>query len=186
MRLLLTAGALVAAVGCSDPDTLTCEWLASANNCWSNTAQMATSCLPASADSGLFSADNSTCAYASGSVVNFTPAVVLPLPDDANWNFTVNDSTGAACLHYEETGASVKLVVNGQTVTVGGSGLEETVHCPDGSSVKNSNALNLLSCPGSFGALPGHFIGYTDTSVSFGLVGMMDTSTLSVFYCSKS
>jgi hypothetical protein len=187
MRLLPTVGALlVAALGCSDPDTLTCEWLASADNCWSNTAQLATSCLPASADSGLFSADNSSCSYTSGSAVNFTPAIVLPLNTNAPWNFTVNDGTGLACLHFEESGASMRLVVRGQTVTVGGSGLEETIHCPDGTSVKNSNAFNLLSCPGSISSIPGQFTGYTDTSVSFSLIGMSDGSTLSVFDCSKS
>src|SRR5262249_11556119 len=146
------AGLLLAAMGCSGPDTLTCEWLASANNCWSTTAQMATACLPASADSGMFSADNSSCSYATRPLGNFTPAVTLPLPDNAPWNFTVNDASAQACLHYEETnGGNVKLTVGAQTVTIGVDGFEETIHCPDGSSVKNSNALNLFNCPGSIG-----------------------------------
>jgi len=180
----------LAAAGCGSdapPDTLTCAWLASAANCWSNTAQAATSCLPTTSD-GMFSADNSICTYPSGVVVSFTPAVTLPLPDNAPWNFTVNDAGGQACLHYEETGGgnAAKLVVGSQTVTISFIGLAMSIHCPDGSSVQNGNALNLLDCPGNIGALPGHFIGYSDTSVSFGLIGMSDpTKTVSLFQCSK-
>jgi len=179
--------AAVAAAGCGSdpPDTLTCAWLASADNCWSSTAQAATSCLPTTTD-GTFSADNSTCSYPSGAVVNFTPAVTLPLPDDPPWNFTVNAPGGQTCLHYEETGGgnSAKLVVGTQTVTIDFRGLAMSIHCPDGSTVQNGNALNLLDCPGNIGALPGHFIGYSDTSVSFGLIGMSDPNvTVHLFDC---
>ena len=184
---LATCVALAAAAGCSDPDTLTCAWLASPDNCWSTTALMATACLPPNSESGMFSADNATCTYASGYNVDFTPALVLPLPDDPPWNFTVIDAnSGQVCAHYEESGPNAKLVVNGQTVSVSASGLSETIRCPDGKSVTSSNALNLLSCPGSVGALPGHFIGYADTSVSFAVVGTMDAQSLSLFDCSKT
>ena len=177
--------ALAAAGGCSDPDTLTCEWLASADNCWSNTALMAATCLPSETASGTFSADNSTCNYPDGSGVVFTPALVLPLPDDPAWNFTV-DGVNGACLHYEETAAGIKLTVGSQMVTNTFSGLGMTITCPDRSSVQTANAINLLGCPGSVGAVPGHFVGYSDTSVSFGIVGTADGNSLPVFACSKS
>jgi hypothetical protein len=147
---------------------------------------MATTCLPPDSETGMLSADNALCTYPSGSMVNFTPALVLPLPDDAPWNFTVYDASGPSCVHYEEAGSNVKLVVNGQAVSVSASGFSETIRCPDGKSVTASNALNLLECPGSVGTLPGHFIGYTDTSVSFAVVGTMDAQSLSLFDCSKN
>jgi len=110
---------------------------------------------------------------------------MLPLPNDPVWNFTVNSAGGQACLHYEENSGGAKLVVGADTVTASFSGLEESISCPDGSSVKNGNALNLLNCPGSIGAIPGHFIGYSDTSVTFGILGTMDASTVPVFDCTK-
>jgi hypothetical protein len=51
---------LAAGTGCSEPDTLTCEWLAMADNCWKTTARAAVSCLPPEADRGMLSADNAT------------------------------------------------------------------------------------------------------------------------------
>ena len=190
MRLSPILGCIaLAAAGCggSSPDGLTCEWLAGADNCWRNTALGAASCLPPDADTGTFSADNAMCSYTTGESVSFTPALVLPLPDDPPWNFTVNNVAGEPCLHYEESAAGMKLVVNGQTVSVGNAGFALSITCPDGSSVGTSNAFNLLNCPDSLNGLPGHAIGYTDTSVSFALLGTSTTSTdsLSLFSCSK-
>jgi hypothetical protein len=190
MRLLRIFGCVaLAAAGCGDgssyqgPETLTCQWLAGPDNCWASTALAAATCLPPDADIGTFSADNATCSYATGESVRFTPALVLPLPSDPPWNFTVNDVAGAACLHYEDSGAVMKLVVNGQTVTVTGAGTGMTITCPDGSSAGTSNAINLLACPNLAG-LPGSGYGFSDTSVSLSLIGT-NTDALPVFSCRK-
>jgi hypothetical protein len=184
MRLLRIFGCIaLAAAGCGDSADLTCEWLAGPTNCWANTALAAAPCLPPDGETGMFSGDNATCSYTTGESVRFTPALVLPLPDDPPWNFTVNDVAGAACLHYEDSGTAMELVVGGQTVDVGGAGTTMTITCPDGSSATTSNALNLLGCPNLAG-LPGSAYGFTDTSVSFSLIGT-NTDALSVFSCRR-
>ena len=70
--------------------SLDCAYLAS-DNCWKTTAAAASSCLPAESEIGMLSADGSTCTFATGDVVTFTPALVLPLPTATTptWNFTV-------------------------------------------------------------------------------------------------
>ena len=186
MRLLRIFGCIaLAAAGCGgDSESLTCEWLAGPDNCWASTALAAAPCLPPDGDTGTFSADNATCSYTTGESVSFTPALVLPLPDDPPWNFTVNNVAGAACLHYEDSGAAMKLAVNGQTVSVTGAGTGLTIRCPDGSSASTPNAFNLLGCPTGLGGLPGSAYGFSDTSVSFSLIGT-NTDALSVFDCTK-
>jgi hypothetical protein len=68
MRLWLMVGGHVAAAfltGCGSggggAGTLTCAWLAGPDNCWSNTALKATTCLPPENDSGTFS--TGACIY---------------------------------------------------------------------------------------------------------------------------
>src|SRR5262245_29955152 len=153
--IALAAAPAVPGLGCgsSSPPSapLACEWLAGPDNRWANTALVAMSCLPPVADSGALSADNKPCAYPGGATVTFTPAVVIPLPNDPTWNFTITDASAAPCLHCESTArGGFKLVVGGnQTVTVGPTGvLGEVITCPDGKSFANANAIELLSCPG--------------------------------------
>jgi hypothetical protein len=87
--------------------------------------------------------------------------------------------------------AGLKLVVGDQTVTERTSGLGISISCPDGTSVGNPNALQLLSCDADggsfFGGLPGGAWSWTDTSVIFGLISTssMSSSELQVFDCSK-
>jgi len=200
MRLFLTfcVASLTAAAGCSDPDTLTCDWLAKSDNCWKTTAMMATTCLPAQTEMGTFSADASTCTYASGTVVTFTPPLVLPLQfgsgNNMKWNFTVTGANGQPCLHYQDSGnGALSLTVGSQKVAVGATGgLGESISCPDGTSVKTWNALNLLSCPdaGLFNpGLPGLTWSSSGTgsppyNVSAGLFGVGDSS-FPIFDCTQ-
>ena len=184
------------ALGCggsSNGKSLDCAYLAS-DNCWKTTAASATSCLPAESEVGTLSADGKTCTYASGTVVTFTPALVLPLPTNGNhaWNFTVTAAGGAMCLAYKDDGNSaITLTVQGQTVkesAAGGLGVALT--CPDGTSYSNSNAFSLFDCPdaGLLGGLPGTGWSSTDTSVSLSFLAATSSSDtgLPVFNCQKS
>ena len=181
--------------GSSAPNTLTCDWLASDANCWKNTALAATACLPSDTEMGTFSADGSTCTYASGAVVTFTPPLTLPLPTgtaDMKWNFAVTDSNGQPCLHYQDSGNALTLTVVGKTVTEGLSGsVGIAISCPDGTHVQTSNALTLLNCPdGGFTNLPGiewSSSGSTTPpfSVSVGITGTGSDFSLPVFNCSS-
>jgi len=174
-------------VGCGgSADNLDCEYLAG-DNCYKTTASAAASCLPADTDTGVLAADNSTCTYASGHVVTFNPALTLPLPSMFDsWNFTITDGSGAPCLHYEDSGDGFDLTVGNDTVSetlVGNAGLE--ISCPDGTTFSNSNALELLSCPGSnFGNLPGNTTSSGTTSVHFALLNT-GADTLTLFDCSR-
>jgi hypothetical protein len=175
---------LVLAVGCSEEDTLTCEWL-QGDNCWKSTGALAMSCLPPMNESGVLAADNRTCTYATGSVVTFDKALVLPLPDGQEedyFKFTVATG-GQTCLRYQSQGSGFDLTVQGQTFkerATGGLGISVT--CPDGKSYKNSNAFDLLSCEGGiFGGLPGNTWSSSSLGLSFGLIGT--TESIQVFDC---
>jgi hypothetical protein len=168
--------------------SLNCAYLAS-DNCWKTTAAASSSCLPPSSETGVLSADGSTCTYASGDVVTFTPPLVLPLSSTPNWNFTVKTSSGASCLTYQDDGnGAITLTVDGQTVketTPGGLAIALT--CPDGKTYSNPNAFNLLSCPdaGLLDGLPGVGWSSSDTSVSLSLIATSTTSSegQAVFDC---
>jgi hypothetical protein len=187
MRIWLIAGVIVGGGGgCSSSKSLDCAYLAG-NNCWKTTAAAAVTCLPAAGTTGTLSADNSSCAYASGQTITFTPALVLPLASGfKDWNFTVTTG-GHPCLHYEESSGSVQLTVGADTVSEmisGAAGLDLT--CPDGTTYSNSNALALLDCPGgAFGDLPGNATSSGSTSVTFGLINTGTPSSVTVFDCSR-
>jgi hypothetical protein len=190
--LVLSAG-LLGFAGCgggSGPATLTCAWLAG-DNCWKQTVASAAACLPATSDTGTFSADNSTCTYASGQVITFTPPLPTPIDGSGDFDVTITNG-GQQCLHYKDNPTGFTLTVMGQTVTEGGSGggFGLQITCPDGTSVSNPNALSLLDCGAdagaTFGGLPGKATGWTDTSLSFSLIGASGTAaSAQVFSCSK-
>ena len=79
MRFLVLSVVLAACSSSSSNNNLTCQYLGG-DNCFKVTASAAASCLPASTETGTFSADHSTCTYATGDVVTFTPPLTLPLP----------------------------------------------------------------------------------------------------------
>jgi hypothetical protein len=126
-------------------------------------------------------------------VVTFTPPLTLPVPNTgATWNFTVANGT-SPCLTYKEgADKGMTLTVMGQTFTEGASGLGIHMTCPDGTSFSTSNALGLLSCPGSnFGGLPGIFWAGTSTNLSVGLINTSSDvdggafgESLPIFSCS--
>ncbi|HTR52114.1 MAG TPA: hypothetical protein VMJ10_15480 [Kofleriaceae bacterium] len=188
MRAFSLAVCLVAACGSSSSssDSLNCSFLLG-DNCWKTTASAAASCLPMSSEQGTFSADHSTCTYASGDLVTFTPALTLPLPQTPVWNFAVTTG-GASCLAYKEDSTGFTLTVQGQTVTetsLGGI----TLTCPGGQTYSNSNPLALLGCGGdagaTFGDLPGTEFSSSGNEVLFGLSATSTTSPdeLVVFDC---
>ena len=166
---------------------LDCAWLGG-DNCWKMTADDAVACLPPEAESGVLSADGKTCTYASGALVTFTPAIVLPIPNKVDWNFTISKA-GADCLHFENNTAGIKLVVSGHTVTEGVSGaVGIRIVCPDGMAYANANAFDLLGCNAdagaSLGGLPGNSWSSTGTSVSVGLLGA-SAASVQLFDCHR-
>ena len=181
MRYLLVVGMLA---GCGGGDDLTCEYLASDENCFKTTAMNAVGCLPPEGAVGTLSSDFATCTYTTGQVVTFTPPLVLPMDFDTPWNFTV-ETDGQPCLEFHEIGEDgFDLTVLGETVSerLNGRGLE--LSCPDGSTFSNGNALELLSCPGeSFGDLPGNTSNSGIDSVFFGFINTGLPDTLVVFDC---
>jgi hypothetical protein len=194
MRLSLIVACVTLAAGsgaCSDPDTLTCAWLAGPDNCWANTALMATTCLPPESETGTLSADAATCSYPSGSLITFMPPLVIPVPDQPAWNFSVTGVNSQPCLQYQDSGpGGTTLTVGAQIVRIGGSGgLGMSIACPDGTSVKTENAFNLLDCPGSILAIPGLIKSWSDTGgifVSAGIItGREADGSVAVFDCSR-
>jgi len=195
MCVVAVAIGLVGALGCGGSsgggsNGLDCNYLAS-NNCWKTTAATASSCLPPMSETGVLSADGSTCTYPSGDVVTFTPPLALPLPDTPKWNFAVKTSSGAPCLSYVDDGnGGITLTVQGQTVKETPQGtLGLKLSCPDGTSYANANAFSLFSCPDAslLGDLPGAAWSYDDTSVSLSLTASgASSSDQQVFSCRKA
>ena len=195
MRWLMVALVGGLALGCGDSDddeesvdSLDCAWL-EGNNCWKTTLAGATACLPAEADTGVLAADGSTCTYASGHMVTFDEPLILPLPDEYNFRFTLT-ANGQQCLRLVETERSMTVTVGGdQTFEQTSNGLSLTFTCPDGSSVSNSDAFSLLECRGDFlssiAIMPGYSWASGDTSLSFGLIGYSEERSLSIFSCSQ-
>jgi len=166
--------------------TLDCAWLAG-NNCWKTTVAKAVACLPDVADRGTLDATNAMCTYASGQVVTFTPALVLPTALGSKWNFTVTKG-GATCLHYDNTSSGFKVTVGAETVTETPSGsLGMAIKCPDGTTYTAPNAFDLLDCGPDGGGLvdlPGNAWASTDTSVGVSLIGTIPDGQ-PVFSCAK-
>ena len=198
MRMSVAVVVIVSAVGfgaCGGSSggassSLDCAYLAS-DNCWKTTAAMASSCLPPMSETGVLSADGSTCTYASGDVVTFTPPLAFPLPDMPKWNFTVKTGTGAPCLGYIDDGdGGITLTVQGQTVKeTPQAPLGLTLQCPDGTRYANSNAFTLFSCPdaGLLDGLPGAGWSFDATSVSLSLSAAgASSSSEPVFSCRKA
>jgi hypothetical protein len=188
MRISLVA---VAVAGCGgggggSSKPLDCAYLASAN-CWKTTVDQAATCLPPAAATGVLAADNSSCTYASGTTIAFTPALPLPLPQPYKaWNFTITTG-GTQCLHYEETSSGFDLVVGTDMVSEAVSGAAAlSLTCPDGSTYSNANALDLLNCNGQFGGgLPGNATSDTSTSVTFSFIGTSSGTAVELFNCSR-
>ena len=189
MRLSFVVLAAVAfGIGCSGGGSgaptarLDCAWLAG-NNCWKSTLSQAASCLPPKGEFGTFSADMTSCTYASGAVVTFDTALALPLPADPVWAFTVT-SGGQECLRFRDVADGFTLTVDGQAVIEAADGLTFVVSCPDQTIFSSSNALDLLHCPadGGLSGLPGKAWAYTATSVSFSLMGAANSSA-NIFSC---
>jgi hypothetical protein len=188
MRLLMAGcvvGCITLGTACSEPDTLTCEWLAMADNCWKTTVMSAVSCLPPEADRGTLNPDNTACVYPmSGHLVTFTPALDLLGDDDPAQSFVVTDADDATCVRWQETSTGFTLTVNGnQTFRESTSGLALDVTCPDGTSFHNGNALDLFSCPTGLSSFPGESAGWTDTSISQGFIGV--DPPVPVYDCAK-
>jgi len=167
---------LLACGGSSSSSTggLTCAWLQGSSNCWRSTAAAASSCLPASGDTGKLSADLKTCTYTTGQVVTFTPALTLPLPQNPTFDFSIT-SGGKACFSLQQPSqTSFSQTTSAGTSSVDVTAGSEVVSCPNGSSVSASEqqALQDISCDGGiFGGLPGTGWGSSATSVSFALLG---------------
>ncbi|HLK94053.1 MAG TPA: hypothetical protein VKZ18_29440 [Polyangia bacterium] len=138
-----TGGGSPAKVG-----TLDCAFLAS-DNCWKMTAAAAVPCLPAASEVGIFSADGTTCTYASGEVITFIQPLVLPLSQAGIFDLTVKGSDGTTCLAYQDDGfGNITLTVQGQTVRRLTNTYETatTLQCPDGTSYQNEKLFSPYVC----------------------------------------
>jgi hypothetical protein len=196
MRTLLVGLAALGALGfagcggsAAKPSApLDCAYLESSANCWRSVASAALSCLPGSSEIGTLSADRSTCSFASGDTVTFTPP--LPAPTTAavpvQWNFTVTTSSGAACLSFNQrTDGTMTLTVQGDTVTVtdiGAKGLALT--CPDGTTY--ANPAGLMSCADAslYSLLPAYGSALSSATAYFALTGATGADTEeAIFTC---
>lgn len=189
--LILACAAAVSglvATGCGSdppPETLTCEWLAGPDNCLVPLATAAAACVPPNAEEGTLSADYSTCTYPSGSTITFSPPLMIPVPEFPEWNFVVPDANGSTCVQYQDSQTATTLTVGTQTVRFGSSGFGISLTCPDGTTVRTQNALNLFSCPGGFLNLPGLYKSWDNVDNSWVSAGISSggANSVRVFIC---
>jgi hypothetical protein len=186
-------GVLAAGCGSSDEDgdtglsgePMDCAWLAS-DNCWKTTVAAAAVCVPPDGETGVLSADGSSCTYASGASVAFHDPLVLPMDEnvDTYWNFTQSQG-GAQCVTFQDDASeSVVLTVQGMTYREKLVGFGVQVTCPDGSQFATDDAFALLECDHFFDGSRAYAWSSSDTSSSFSLVNGSN-GQVNVFSCTR-
>lgn len=185
MRPTLFAAALFTLVACGKDDTddteeledtLTCDYLASDDNCWTTTAEAGGECVD-SEEEGVFNADLSQCTFTDGTVIDFGGPLPLAegLPDEYLFHITVTAPSGSTCLEYVEAEMGATLTVQGEVVDVAYSGFQTMdMTCPDGEGVHTGSVWDLLDCEAGMFGLPGHSWSESPTSLWFGLLGPED------------
>lgn len=169
--LILMLGVFSAA--CDDSEELTCEIMASPDFCWAVAAAEAYACNAAATTDGLISEDGKTCEFESGTTATFSPALdrTQDLFDIEPLTITLSDADGQ-CAKLVDNDDGFTLKTASGTVDVGGSINSYTVDCPDGTTYKSENPLELLSC-GDGGLLSNGMPGTTKSGgerfVSFGI-----------------
>lgn len=162
-----------------------CAWLAS-DNCWKTTVAAAAVCVPPDGETGVLSADGSSCTYASGASVAFHDPLVLPMDEnvDTYWNFTQSQG-GAQCVTFQDDASeSVVLTVQGMTYREKLVGFGVQVTCPDGSQFATDDAFALLECDHFFDGSRAYAWSSSDTSSSFSLVNGSN-GQVNVFSCTR-
>lgn len=166
-------------------DTLTCDFLASADNCIESTLVASMVCAPTE-EIGVLSADFSTCTFSTGTVITFDPA--LPLTGEwteYHFHITVTNGEGGVCAEFSEADDFWQLTVGADTVrTDYGDMTEIDLTCPDGSTYHADSGFSLMTCDESLTrtGLPGMMHSYSNTGMVFELVGHSGSGALT-FNC---
>ncbi len=189
-RALLLAVVLFGALaGCSSEDAglpgapLDCAWLAS-ENCWKTLVSDARSCVPPADETGVLTADGSSCTYDSGASVDFMRALALPVDSTTPWYFT-QSADGDDCVRFDSRlQQEFTLSVQGRTFVEKSRGFALQMTCPDGTQYSTDNGPALFNCADYQSNTPGRALWSSDTSVNFALrTGHGDT--LTVFDCAE-
>ncbi len=136
--------------------------LVNGSNCGKTTVAAAASCLPPSTAKGTLSADGKTCTYASGTVIDFTPPVVIG-PGANVTGFTLTTG-GSQCLQYHSSTGGAVFTTSAGTVSLAVTPDRQTLTltCPNGTAYSGPVAA-LSACANM---LPG--IGIGTGSISTG------------------
>jgi hypothetical protein len=152
--------------------TLTCDWLASSDNCWLAALDDLHACLADGSASGVMKSDGSACSYSDGTVVTFKPSFPAPAPqgEAPAWSFSIAKK-GIACAHFESEAHPLgndthsRLSTQSGTVDLQYVDGAATFTCPDGSTYVHPHFHDLLSCGGDSGVstLPGQASGESNS-----------------------
>ncbi len=139
--------------GGSSGGTLDCAFV-NGDNCWKTTEAAAAGCLPPASETGMLSADGTTCTYPSGAVVAFgSPLVIGPMASVNS--FTLTTGGGLLCLQYEAstTGSSVTTSAGTVAFAVSPDHQSVSLTCPDGAVYAGGTASTVTACESSFPGL---------------------------------
>ncbi len=163
-------------------DDLTCELLASPDNCWATAAAELAACLPPSTTPGVFSADRTSCDFANGARVTFDSALPEDNFDLEMLGFTIT-LNGETCGRFIDTFSNrMELTGSGETVVSElHPGREFHLHC-DGTTYTSSFDL-LFECAGMSIPAPTDGFEVTPTSVTFTITSVSTPGTL--FTCNR-
>ncbi len=150
-------------VPADDIQPLTCALIAGPN-CWSEAKAMVASCAPKG--TGVLTADNTRCTYASGAVVRSAwPLTTLGEEEMIDFELDVG---GSVCAYYQEreseTGGDTRSLSTSLGTVTWTFDDEISLTCPDGS--RYAASLFDLECDGFFSSV-GWVRTFSPTSVAF-------------------
>ena len=167
---------VLAACGGGDDD-LTCELLASPDNCWASAAAELAACLPPNTMPGTLAADRTSCDFANGARVVFDEALPMDTFDLERLGFTIT-ANGQTCGRFIDTFSNrMELTARGDTIV---SELhpdrEFHLHC-DGTTYTSTFDL-LFDCAAEGAPPPTDGFDVTATTVMFTISSVATPSPL--------
>ena len=128
-----------------EPTQVECEWIGSADDCWTAAPEPAAACLTPIDEPGVFDEPWVSCSWSTGSLV-----ADPPLPDGLDAppmarTITMSDTSGDTCLVIETTEQSQALSTADGEARVDFAGSDYVFTCPDGNAYA-MDLQTLLSC----------------------------------------
>ncbi len=184
MKSTIIVVALVGLFGCGGgPKEISCDWF-EGDNCWKKSVAAAVACIP-TGETGVLSADRTSCSYSDNTLVTFANAVPETAPGSYAWDLSITKG-GATCASFLDLtsngGGDFRLETSLGVFRKDGDNPNEGSNvvftCPDGEY--QIDFLDALDCVDSF---PGFGASATPTSASLSFLGAGSGTSANLVNC---